>query len=306
MGGRWSVLTLCAGTRGIGGQRRAIPRCAATASLRCGHDRGGLDRRLGERSDTLLRRARRPPAGPALVLLPGPTDSSSSYRSALERIPRCRSGWLRCRSEGTVTPTSLPSATRSRTSCVMLCRCWTPSGSSGPSSPVTAAPVWSPAASRSTTPNALEGSVLEASPTTLVRNERLQAFVDSVVSDLRGPDRRQLRPLVRGRHLLGGCRARIAGRADARPPEGPSACVAGDVRGPAQLRRHPEARTHRCPSRADLGDADELVSREMQERLAGRLSRSELLIYAGVGHTPRREDPTRFAGDVTAFVEALA
>jgi hypothetical protein len=39
----------------------------------------GLTLSYGEQGD---------PAGPALVLLPGPTDSSSSYRSALERIPR--------------------------------------------------------------------------------------------------------------------------------------------------------------------------------------------------------------------------
>ena len=51
------------------------------------------------------------------------------------------------------------------------------------------------------------------------------------------------------------------------------------------------------------GDADRLVRRDMQHTLAQRIRGAELRVYEGVGHTPRWEDPTRFAGDVAAFVE---
>lgn len=39
--------------------------------------------------------------------------------------------------------------------------------------------------------------------------------------------------------------------------------------------------------------------------LAGRLRSAELIVYPGVGHTPRWEDPARFAADVTAFVQRV-
>jgi pimeloyl-ACP methyl ester carboxylesterase len=49
------------------------------------------------------------------------------------------------------------------------------------------------------------------------------------------------------------------------------------------------------------GDADALVDREMQNTLAARLTNAELTIYPGVGHTPRWEQPARFASDLARF-----
>lgn len=46
------------------------------------------------------------------------------------------------------------------------------------------------------------------------------------------------------------------------------------------------------------------TSRErLQEQLAELITGGELLVYSGVGHTPRWEDPSRFAGDVAGLVE---
>ena len=56
------------------------------------------------------------------------------------------------------------------------------------------------------------------------------------------------------------------------------------------------------PTRLVWGDADELVGRDMQMRLAQTIGGAELLVYRGVGHTPRWENPSRFASDVAAFV----
>lgn len=36
-----------------------------------------------------------------------------------------------------------------------------------------------------------------------------------------------------------------------------------------------------------------------------RIRCAELLVYTGVGHTPRWEDPSRLSVDVAAFVERL-
>lgn len=50
------------------------------------------------------------------------------------------------------------------------------------------------------------------------------------------------------------------------------------------------------------GDADALVGEEMQDELVRQLPRAELVVYPGIGHTPRWEDPRRFAEDVAGFV----
>jgi pimeloyl-ACP methyl ester carboxylesterase len=57
-----------------------------------------------------------------------------------------------------------------------------------------------------------------------------------------------------------------------------------------------------APALLVWGDADGLVDRAMQDELVDRLPRAELVVYSGVGHTPRWEDPARFAADVAAFV----
>ena len=61
-----------------------------------------------------------------------------------------------------------------------------------------------------------------------------------------------------------------------------------------------------APTMLIWGDVDGLVPREMQEQLKGRIRSAELLVYSGLGDTPRWEDAWRFASDVAAFVEQLA
>ena len=58
-----------------------------------------------------------------------------------------------------------------------------------------------------------------------------------------------------------------------------------------------------APTLLVWGDADPLVDSNMQDVLATRIRHAERVTYPGVGHTPRWEDPVRFASDVTAFVE---
>ena len=60
-----------------------------------------------------------------------------------------------------------------------------------------------------------------------------------------------------------------------------------------------------APTLLVWGGADALVARDMQDQLARLITACELLVYPGVGHTPRWEDPSRFASDVVAFAERL-
>lgn len=45
------------------------------------------------------------------------------------------------------------------------------------------------------------------------------------------------------------------------------------------------------------GDSDELVSRDMQDQLLSHIPGANLLVYPGIGHTPRWECPSRFSKD---------
>jgi pimeloyl-ACP methyl ester carboxylesterase len=56
-----------------------------------------------------------------------------------------------------------------------------------------------------------------------------------------------------------------------------------------------------APTLLVWGDADTLVSREMQDQLADSIRDAHLRIYSGVGHTPRWEDPARFSTELVTF-----
>jgi non-heme chloroperoxidase len=57
-----------------------------------------------------------------------------------------------------------------------------------------------------------------------------------------------------------------------------------------------------APTLLVWGDADGLVGRDMQDLLEERITDATLLVYPGVGHTPRWELPQRFADDLAAFI----
>jgi non-heme chloroperoxidase len=54
------------------------------------------------------------------------------------------------------------------------------------------------------------------------------------------------------------------------------------------------------------GDADSIVSRDTQEVLVRSIPHADLLVYHGVGHTPRWEDAERFSRDLTRFATQVA
>lgn len=154
-------------------------------------------------------------------------------------------------------------------------------------------------------PDRVAGLVLEASPTTLKGNPGLTAFVDDVIANLHDPiDAEVARSWVldTSTPALG---ADVGQR-----------LVAEVQKVPARVWREMFAELFAYDDVAELpsisapallvwGDADKLVGRDRQDELVAQLQRATLVVYAGVGHTPRWEDPERFAADVAAFAERV-
>ena len=152
-------------------------------------------------------------------------------------------------------------------------------------------------------PERVAGLVLEASPTTLSGNPYLDRFIESVISTLRDP----IDPAF--------ARAFVAETSSENlPPALLAELTAELLKVPARVWRETfiglqtyndmvEVERIAAPTLLVWGDADQIVTREMQNSLARRIRGSELRIYEGVGHTPRWEDPGRFAHDLVTFVE---
>lgn len=62
----------------------------------------------------------------------------------------------------------------------------------------------------------------------------------------------------------------------------------------------------KAPTLIIWGDQDGICSLNDQETLVAELEHSQLLVYAGTGHTPHWEEPKRFASDIADFAEKLA
>ena len=241
-------------------------------------------------------------SGPAVVLLPGPTDSWWSYAWVLEGIPG--QFWAIALSQRGHGDSDKP-ATGYRVEdfaadvvamldALRIQRAVL-AGHSG--SCLVARRV---AIER---PDRVAGLVLEASPITLHGDVHLKEFVESIVSGLEDPiDTDFARSLV------------VETSSGDVEPELLDRLVGELVKVPARVWREMFASLLHYDDTAELaritaptlliwGDADGLIGRGMQEQLARRMPGAELVVYPGVGHTPRWEDPSRFASDIAAFVE---
>jgi pimeloyl-ACP methyl ester carboxylesterase len=67
----------------------------------------------------------------------------------------------------------------------------------------------------------------------------------------------------------------------------------------------PELAGIEAPALLLWGDQDSIVPRSDQDALTGLITRSNLKVYPGIGHSPHWEAPERFAADASAFVETL-
>jgi len=155
-------------------------------------------------------------------------------------------------------------------------------------------------------PDRVAGLVLEAAPTTLRDDPKLCELVNSVVSELTDPVGPEF------------ARAFVADTSsDVLPAELIEALVEDLVKVPVRVWQEmftsllvyddtAELSLVNTPALLVWGDADPLVPRSIQDELAYRIPRAELVVYRGVGQTPRWEEPEQFANDVTTFALHLS
>lgn len=154
-------------------------------------------------------------------------------------------------------------------------------------------------------PGRVAGVVLEASPTSLSGDAALEDFVNSVVLSLADP----IDPDFARSFVADTSSEDVA-------PEAVDGIIEDVLKVPARVWHAMFSELLGYDDMAELtkldaptlliwGDADALVSREMQDVLEDRIPNAELIVYSAVGHTPRWEDPRRFSEDVATFVARL-
>jgi pimeloyl-ACP methyl ester carboxylesterase len=242
---------------------------------------------------------------PTLVLLPGPIDSWRSYRRVLELLPRSlgvvalsqrghgesdkpQTGYHVEDFASDVLP-FLDAVDVQRAVIV---------GHSG--SCLVARRVALDHADR------VAGLVLEASPTTLKGNAALDSFIDTTVSGLTDPIDWTLARSFIADTSSDELPAPLLDELTTDLLKVPAAVWKQTFRGLQVYDDTAELERITVPALLVWGSADGLVTRSMQDDLAARIPDAKLRIYEGVGHTPRWEDPTRFATDVAHFVKGIA
>jgi pimeloyl-ACP methyl ester carboxylesterase len=239
---------------------------------------------------------------PALVLLPGPTDSWRSYEPVLDHLPRSiRTIAVSQRGHGDSDkpPTGYRVQDFAADVPALL-------DALGIERAVLVGHSGSCLVARRVAidhPDRVAGLVLEASPNALKGHQDLTDFVETIVSTLEDP----VDPAFVRSFVVDTSSAHVA-------PVLVDQLVDELLKVPARVWREMFAGLLRCDDHDDLsrigaptlliwGDADALIGRQAQEELLSDVTSARLVVYRGVGHTPRWEDPCRFAADVAAFVE---
>ncbi len=239
-------------------------------------------------------------SGPALVLLPGATDSLWSYQPILDRLPRSiRAIAVSPRGHGDSDKPATGYRVEDFAADVVALldaldiERGVLAGHSSSCLVIRRVAIDSP--------DRVAGLVLEASPTTLRGHAGLEGFVQSVVADLADPiDPAFARAFV------------VDTSSDHLRAELIDTLVHEVMKVPARVWREmfdallqyddtAELPRISVPSLLIWGNADGLATREMQEELLRLVPGARLLEYEGIGHTPRWEDPARFASDLAAF-----
>ena len=243
-------------------------------------------------------------AEPALVLLPGPTDSWRSYQPVLDRLPReLRAVSVSQRGHGDSDKPAGGYRVADFAADVvpLLDAC-------GIDRAVLAGHSGSCLVARRVAldhPDRVAGLVLEASPTTLRDDARLLDFVEDVVSKLEDPIGRDVARSFIADTSAAGIDPDLAELLAEELLKVPAHVWRATFSGLLGYDDTSELGRIEAPTLLVWGDADGLVPREMQESLVRSIPAARLLVYEGAGHTPRWEDPARFSRDLAAFVRAL-
>jgi pimeloyl-ACP methyl ester carboxylesterase len=243
-------------------------------------------------------------SAPVIVLLPGPTDSWRSYQPVLDQLPssiRAIAVSLRGHGDSDKPATGYRVEDFAADVVPLL-------DALAVERAVVAGHSGSCLVARRVAidhPERVAGLVLEASPLTLRGHAGLKGFVESVVSDLTDPiDPAFARSFVAetsSDKLASDLVDQLTGELLKVPARVWKEMFGG-------LLAYDDVVELGClmvPTLLVWGDRDSLVGREAQDLLVERIHRADLLVYHRSGHTPRWEDPTRFARDVTSFIQQL-
>jgi pimeloyl-ACP methyl ester carboxylesterase len=242
--------------------------------------------------------------GPALVLLPGPTDSWRSYEPLLARLPESVRAFAvsqRGHGDSDKPPSGYRVEDMAGDIGLFL-------DAVGIERAVVAGHSGAGLVARRLAldaPGRVAGLVLLAAPTTLRGDPGLEGFVSSVVAGLTDPlDPAMVRSWV----------------GDTAGPDLPPSFVDDMVEEVLKVPARVWQQTFgallqyddtdqlgriAAPALLVWGTDDDLVDRGMQEFIASRIPDAELVAIPDIGHAPHCEDPARVAAEVAAFVERL-
>jgi len=244
------------------------------------------------------------PSGPAVLMLPGPTDSWRSYQPILDLLPhgvRAIAVSQRGHGESSKPETGYRVEDFAADVVALLDALSIEravlAGHSG--SCLVARRVALDHSDR------VAGLLLEASPTTLRDDAQLLRFVESVVSELDDP----ISPDFARSFVVNRSSENVA-------PDLADLLVEEILAVPARVWKQTFAGLLAYDDQTELplietptllvwGDADTLVSLAMQDQLAGSIPDADVLVYPGVGHTPRWDDPARFSNDLMTFARGV-
>jgi pimeloyl-ACP methyl ester carboxylesterase len=243
--------------------------------------------------------------GPPVLLLPGPTDSWRSYQPVLEYLPR-ETHVISVSQRGhgeSDKPDSGYGIQDFAADAIMLL------DALGIARAVLAGHSGSCLVARKVAldqPDRVAGLFLEASPTTLRDDPVLVGSLESVIAELKDP----ITPGFARSFLTETSSAAI-------PPVMIDLLVEELLKTPAHVWQQTfsglleyddlsELGRIDAPTLLLWGDADAIVPRGMQDHLAKSIPDSVLLVYHGVGHTPRWENPRRFSSDLATFARRVA
>lgn len=241
-----------------------------------------------------------PTSGPAVVLLPGPTDSWRSYEPILGSIPgdlRVVAVSLRGHGDSSKPPNGYGIEDLAADVVPLL-------DALAIGRAVLVGHSGSCMVARRVAlehPERVAGLLLEASPTTLCEDAVFAGFVHTVVAGLSEP----IDPNFASSFVMDTSTSALA-------PEFVDCLVEDLLKVPVAVWKQifasllvyddtTKLSQVTAPVLLVWGDADQLVPRAMQDQLVELLPEARCAIYAGVGHTPRWEQPERFARDLTTF-----
>jgi non-heme chloroperoxidase len=242
---------------------------------------------------------------PAVLLLPGPTDSWRSYQPVLERLPReTYAVSLSQRGHGdSDKPDSGYSVEDFAAEVVLFL------DALGIERAVLAGHSGSCLVARRVAldqPERVAGLVLESSPTTLRDDPELARSLESLISGLEDPIAPDFARSFLTQTSTVGLRRDLVDLLVQELLKVPAHVWRETFSGLGEYDDLSELGRIKAPTLLIWGDDDAIVSRAMQDHLARSIPNAALIVYHGVGHTPRWEEPLRFSRDLAAFARQQA